>query len=55
MKKVLLPLLMLVMVSFSISDVKLTNAERKKAITEMKNTSKHLVTTIKGLSEAQLH
>ena len=55
MKKVLLPLLMLVMVSFSISDVKLTNAERKKAITEMKNTSKHLVTTIKGLSEAQLN
>lgn len=54
MKKILFPLLMLVMISFSISDSGLTKAERKLAVTEMKGTSKHLVEAVKGLSDAQL-
>lgn len=55
MKKILLPMLMLAMVSFSSSDTKLTKAERKLAATEMKGTSKHLVKSVKGLSDAQLN
>jgi len=55
MKKMLLPLLVLAMVSFTGADTTLTKAERKLAVTEMNRTSDLLSKAIKGLSEAQLN
>ena len=55
MKKIILPLVMLALVSFGVTDTKLTDVERKLAITEMNNSSDHLLKAIKGLSAAQLN
>jgi uncharacterized damage-inducible protein DinB len=54
MKKLILPLLFLVLVSFTSSETKLTDAERQLAITEMTKTNDHLLSAINGLSEDQL-
>ncbi len=55
MKAIILPILMLVLVSFTVSDAKLTKAERAFAIAEMTKTHDHLLSAIEGLSEAQLN
>ncbi len=55
MKKIILPIVMLVLVSFTGADTKLTKAEKKMAATELKKTQKRLLSTIKGLSKAQLN
>lgn len=55
MKKLILPFLMLVLVSFTASEAKLTEAERALAISEMTKTNDHLVSALGGLSEDQLH
>ena len=55
MKKIMLPFVMLLFVSFTTSDTKLTKAERKLAITELKDSQKQLLRIVKGLSEEQLN
>lgn len=55
MKKIILPLAALILVSFTVSDTPLTKAERKMAVKELMKTQKHLLKTVKGLSEAQLN
>jgi hypothetical protein len=55
MKKVFLPVLMLLMLSFTTSDSSLTKSERKFAIEQYKNSKSHLLSAIKGLSAAQLN
>jgi hypothetical protein len=55
MKKILLPLLVLGLASFNGADTKLTDAERKFAVNEMNHSSEHLMTAVKGLSDAQLN
>lgn len=53
MKKTLLPVLMLALVSFNISDIKLTDAEREMAVKELTQTRDHLLSVADGLSEEQ--
>ncbi|MEO6230579.1 MAG: DinB family protein [Ferruginibacter sp.] len=55
MKKIMLPLLVLAMFSFSTADTELTSTERKKAVEEMTQTKDHLLNVLKGLSAAQLN
>lgn len=55
MKKALLPVLMLALTSFNISDIKLTDAEREAAVTELTKTKEHLLNVVNGLSEMQLN
>ncbi len=55
MKKALLPVLMLALVSFNISDSKLTDAEREAAVKELTKTKEHLLNVVDGLSEEQLN
>ncbi len=54
MKKIILPLFVLVLVSFT-TDTKLTDEERAFAIEEMSNSRDHLANVVEGLSEAQLN
>ncbi|NER12047.1 DinB family protein [Leptobacterium flavescens] len=55
MKKFILPIVMLLLVSFTVSDVNLTDSERQMAVTEMAKTKDYLMKTVKGLSDARLN
>jgi len=55
MKKLFLPLATLILLSFTTNDSSLTKSERKFAIEQFKNSKNHLLSAIKGLSEAQLN
>ncbi len=55
MKKILLLVSVLMLVSFTTTDNGLTESERLAALAEMTTTHDHLLNTIKGLSEAQLN
>lgn len=55
MKKIITPVLLILVMSFNVSDMKLTEAERKLAKDELTNSKKHLLNALKGLSEAQLN
>tara|TARA_R110002124_G_scaffold227889_1_gene393216 strand:- start:122695 stop:123297 length:603 start_codon:yes stop_codon:yes gene_type:complete len=55
MKKYLLLLSVLMLVSFTVSDNGLTESERLAAMAEMTTTHDHLLNNLKGLSEAQLN
>ncbi len=55
MKKLLLPIVALVLVSFTVTTSSLSKNERRAAANEMKGTYAHLLKTIKGLSDAQLN
>lgn len=55
MKIFMLPLLLITLVSFTIVDEKLTDAERIEAMAEMTTTHDHFLKSLKGLSEAQLN
>ena len=55
MKKFILPIVALLLFSFTSSEKGLTKAERKLAVTEMTKTLTHLVETVNGLSDAQLN
>ena len=55
MKKFLLPVVVLALLSFTVSDMKLTKSERKMAATEMKNSCDLLLKAVKGLSNEQLN
>lgn len=55
MKKLLLPFLVFLLISFNTMDTQLTPEERKKAAGELTKTENHLLKTVKGLSEAQLN
>lgn len=55
MIKIIIPILTLAIVSFTVIDDKLTDAERLVAMTEMTATHDHLLTSLEGLSEQQLN
>ena len=55
MKKIVLPMLLLLFVGFSSNPLKLTDEERTKAVEELTNTRDRMLTVIDGLSEAQLN
>ena len=55
MKKLLLPLACVLLLSFTISDGGLTKEERKMAVAEMTNSHDHLMIALHGLSKAQLN
>ena len=55
MKTLMLPFALLLLVSFTVSDTKLTDPERLVAMTEMTTTHDRLLKSIDGLSEAQLN
>ncbi len=55
MKTLLLPFVLLLLVSFTVSDTKLTDPERLVAMTELTTSHDKLLKTINGLSEAQLN
>jgi len=55
MKKIILPLLVLLVVGFTTADTPLTGEERAFAIAEMTNSRDHLTSVVEGLSEAQLN
>ena len=55
MKKIILPILVLAMVSFELSTNTITETERKAAIENMEQTRDRLHNTIEGLSETQLN
>ena len=55
MKKLFAPLLAFVLFGFGITGEKLTDEERSKAIQKLTETHEYLLTTIDGLSEAQLN
>jgi DinB superfamily len=54
MKKILLFMAMLTLVSFNTADTTLTAEERKFAIDELKKTKENLLNSVKGLSKEQL-
>lgn len=55
MKKVLTPLVALLLLGFSLTGEKLTDEEREKAVTKLTETHDYMMTTLEGLSEAQLN
>ena len=55
MKKIIIPILALAIVSFTVIDDKLTDAERLVAMTELTTTHDRLLKTIDGLSAEQLN
>ncbi|MEO0526381.1 MAG: DinB family protein, partial [Bacteroidota bacterium] len=55
MKKIIFPVIALVLVGFGLIKTGLTDSEREFAIKEMTRTHDHLMHTIEGLSKAQLH
>jgi hypothetical protein len=55
MKKLFLPVALLVLFSFATNDGPLTKAERKFATEHLKNTKKQLLNAVKGLSDEQLN
>ena len=55
MKKIILPIVMFVLVSFTAGTVKLTDAEREMAVKELTESQKELLVALDGLSDAQLN
>jgi DinB superfamily len=55
MKKLFFPVVILMMLSFTTTDMSITKAERKFALAKLKETKNHLKEAIKGLSAAQLN
>ncbi len=55
MKKIILPIVVLALVSFGIIDPGLTDEERKMAIEELARTQERLTSTVEGLSDEQLN
>ena len=55
MKKLLIPLVLLTLFGFTVSDTTLTKADRKMAADEMMASKDRLFKAVKGLSEAQLN
>ncbi|QNJ99168.1 DinB family protein [Constantimarinum furrinae] len=55
MKKFILPLLVLALVSFTVADTPLTEAERDFAIYELNASHKHMMEVLDGLTEDQLN
>ncbi|GHC62666.1 DinB family protein [Ulvibacter litoralis] len=55
MKKLILPFVALALVSFTVMETRLTDAERLVAMTEMTATHDHLEEVLDGLSEEQLN
>ena len=55
MKKIILPIVMLALLSFGIIDSKLTDAERELAASEMAASKDQLLHSLEGLSENQLN
>ncbi|MFD1095556.1 DinB family protein [Salegentibacter chungangensis] len=55
MKKLALPLVMLLLLSFSTSSLKLTDEEREKAINELTESREELLSTLDGVSDEQLN
>ncbi|PKA84562.1 DinB family protein [Ulvibacter sp. MAR_2010_11] len=55
MKKLILPFLVFALVSFTTSNVKLTDFEREKAVKEMTKTHDLLLDAVAGLSDEQLN
>lgn len=54
MKKTILPIIALVLVSFGVINSGLTQAEREMTIAELKKTQERLTSTVSGLDEKQL-
>ena len=54
MKTLMLPFALLLLVSFTVSDMKLTDPERLVAMTEMTTSHDKLLAALDGLSKAQL-
>ena len=54
MKKAILPLFVLMLISFSPNTTQLTEAERALAVKHLTETRDHLTTVVKGLTEEQL-
>jgi len=55
MKKFLLPVVMLLLLSFTTTTGSISKTERKFALSKLKDSKKHLQKAIKGLSTAQLN
>lgn len=55
MKKIILPIVMFVLVSFTAGTAKLTDAERDMAVKKLTNTQKEMLNALDGLSDAQLN
>ena len=55
MKKIILPIVMFVLVSFTAGTIKLTDAEREMAVTELTDSRDEMLSALDGLSEAQLN
>ncbi len=55
MKKLILPLITLLLFSFSTDTSKLSDEDRKKAVDHLENTRDEMSKILKGLSEAQLN
>ncbi|WP_298792229.1 DinB family protein [uncultured Allomuricauda sp.] len=55
MKKLILPLVTLLLFSFSMDTSKLSDEDRKKAVDHLENTRDEMAKILKGLSEAQLN
>ncbi|MFP2995088.1 DinB family protein [Spongiivirga sp. MCCC 1A20706] len=55
MKKYILPILAVVLLSFTNADSKLTQAERTKAVEHLTKTHDHLLKAVEGLSKEQLN
>ena len=55
MKKFILPIVVLALVSFGVINNGLTDEEREFAVNHMRGTQERLLTVVKGLSEAQLN
>lgn len=55
MKKILLPIVMLLSLGFTTTSNSISKTERKFALSQLKDSKKHLQKAIKGLSTAQLN
>jgi len=55
MKKIILPIVMFVLVSFTAVTIKLTNAEREMAVKELTDSQNEVLSALDGLSDAQLN
>lgn len=55
MKKIVLSIMALALVSFAIIDAGLTDKEREMGVAELQKTQDRLTSTVKGLSKAQLN
>lgn len=55
MKRIILPIVMLVLVSFTAETFKLTDAEREMAVKELVHSQDEMLLALDGLSEAQLN